>query len=231
MHEKMIWLNDQIQYVFREHIVEYDMVAASLSISKRYHLLDDDVIQQMQLMSKDQRTRKVGMIQRDNKEFSEKLLKGIREIRRKFIEINGLSENDILSLHSDAMVFTMKKPVISEIEGVKFLKKGEWSSYIRYDNIEMYYADQYITFKNIPKEMLYQHTMGLTKHITKVFDMLEDYDEDVLKYISKFQSLYLKDKLPEQYYVPFGKVGDYKVSNLKLLAYIASVAINDTKGW
>ena len=231
MHDKMIWMNDQIQFLFRENIVEYDMVAASLSVSERFHLLDDTLIQQMKLMPKEQRTRKVGMLQRDNKEFSEKLLKGIREMRRKFLDVNGLTEKNILSLHSDAVLFSSKNQIISDIEGVQFVQKGNWSSYIRYDNIEMFYADDYITFKNVPKEMLYQHTMGMTKHLTKICNCLENYDEDVLSYLSKFQSLYLKDKLPEAYYVPFGKLGDYKVTNLKLLAYIANMVMMDMKGW
>ena len=40
MHDKLLWLNNGIQYMFNNNIVEYDMVAASLSISERYGLLD-----------------------------------------------------------------------------------------------------------------------------------------------------------------------------------------------
>lgn len=231
MHEKLIWLNDNIQYMFRQNIVEYDMVAASLSISERFHLLDEKLIEQMKLMPKEQRTRQVGLIQRDDKEFSEKLLKGIQEIRRKFLETNGLDEENVLSLHSDAILFSSKKTIVDNIEGVQFLQKGSWSSYIRYDNIEMYYTNGYITYKNVPKDMLFQHTLGLNKHLIKVFDYMENYDEEVFSYLSKFQSSYLRDKLPGQFYVPFGKVGDTKISNMKLLAYIANVVLSDHKGW
>jgi hypothetical protein len=44
MHDKQVWTNSNIQYMFHEHICEYDMVSASLSISKRFQLLDNDLI-------------------------------------------------------------------------------------------------------------------------------------------------------------------------------------------
>ncbi len=231
MHDKSIWLNDHIQYMFRENIVEYDMRAASLSIAERYHLLDDKLIQQMKLMPKDQRTRKVGLIQKDDKEFSEKLLKGIREIRRKFLETNGLDERNVIALHSDAVFFSSKKNIIDNIEGVQFVHKNTWTSYMRYDRVEMYYADGYITYKNVPKEALYQHTLGMNKHLLKIFEYLENYDEDIFEYLSKFQTQYLKDKLPIQYYEAFGRVDQYKMYNLKLLSFLANVVLSDVKGW
>ena len=71
MHDKMMWFNDNIQFMFHQNIVEYDMAAASVSVAERFQLLDDATIQQMKLMSKDKRTRQMGLLQRDNKEFSQ----------------------------------------------------------------------------------------------------------------------------------------------------------------
>ena len=105
MHEKMLWFNDDIQYMFHDNIVEYDMVAASVSLSERFNLLDKETIELLKLLPKEKRTRKVGMIQRDNKEFSNQLILCELETRRKFIESNNLDEKSILSLHSDAVIF------------------------------------------------------------------------------------------------------------------------------
>jgi hypothetical protein len=92
--------------------------------------------------------------------------------------------------------------------------------------------NDYIKYQNINQTMLMEQTMGINLHIKKVFRMIEDYDEDIFNYLSKFQMQYLQDKLPQQYYVPFGRVGaDYKAYNLQLLAFLANVVIEETKQW
>lgn len=230
MHDKSIWFNDNIQYIFHKNIVEYDMNAASVSVCERFKLLTDSEIEKLKLMPKDQRTRWMGLKQRD-KEFSQQLLSGIREIRRKFIELNGLSEYNILSLHSDAIDFIRTKEVITKIEGVTFKQSFECNSYIRYHNIEIFYQDGVIKYKNIPRDILNQHTLGLNKHIMAFCDRIDNYDTDILRFISKFQRQYLQDKLPEYYYIPFGTTGVFKMENLQLLAYFANIAIQEVKSW
>ena len=109
--------------------------------------------------------------------------------------------------------------------------KNTWSSYLRYKKIEMFYADGYITYKGVPKDMIQQHTLGLNKYLCNVFEKLENYDADVLKYIAKFQKMYLQDKLQEHYYIPFGYNGSFKVSNLDLLGYIANIVLCEVNSW
>ena len=232
MHDKQVWENNDIQYMFHEHICEYDMEAASLSIAKRFQLLDNDLITQLNLMKKEDRVVKIGLIQREDKDFSQSLLSGIRDIRQKFIIQNNLSTDDIIALHSDAVFMRTHNKVITDIEGVNFRKKGEWTSFMRFKNINMYYMNDYIKYQNINQTMLMEQTMGINLHIKKVFRMIEDYDEDIFNYLSKFQMQYLQDKLPQQYYVPFGRVGaDYKAYNLQLLAFLANVVIEETRHW
>ena len=232
MHAHQIWNNDNIQFIFHSNIVEYDMSQASVSICERFKLLDDSTIQRLKLMSKHQRTVEMGLMQRDNKEFSEQLLKGIRDIRRKFIQVNELTEEDIITIHSDAIFFIMKKDIIDEIEGVKFKRKNTWTSFIRYDKMEMFYdGNGIITYKGVPRELLDTHTLGLNKYMIKIFTMIENYDSSVLKFLSKFQKNYLQDKLPDFYYISFGKRGEYKIYNMKLLSYIASITLIESKSW
>lgn len=235
MHDKMIWTNDSIEFLFHGNVQEYDMEAASVSVCEKYKLLPDELINELKLMPKSQRTVKMGKLQRGNKQFSENLLAGIREIRKKFIELNNLTEDDILSLHSDACFINTSKTIISNIENVKFNKKNSWNSYIRYKGIEMFYRydikNNYIDYKNVPEEMVQQHTLGLNVYLKKVFGYIEDYDENVLNYIAKFQKQYLQNALPEQYYYPFGRNGNYKFSNLELTAFIAQIAIKEVNEW
>jgi hypothetical protein len=217
--------------MFHSNIVEYDMKAMSVSISEKFNLLDDETIRILKLLPKDQRTKRVGLIQRDNKVYSQRLKECELDIRRKFLEINSLDETNVVSLHSDACIFNSKKDVVNNIDGIEFKHANTWTSYIRYKEIEMFYNDGVITYKGIPKEMLNQHTLGMNKYLCTVFNKIENYDTDILNYLSRFQKNYLQDKLPDFYYTPFGRNGVYKMGNISLLSFIAKVVLSEMKGW
>ena len=231
MNEKLMWFNPNIQFMFHGNIVEYDMRAMSVSISEKYNLLDEETIKLLKLLPKDQRTKRVGLIQRDDKIYSERLISCELETRRKFLEVNGLDETNVLSLHSDACIFNSRKSIINNIEGIEFKHANTWTSYMKYKGIEMFYSNGVLTYKGIPKEMLNQHTLGIHKYLCNVFDKVENYDYDILEFLSKFQRRYLQDKLPDFYYIPFGRTGDFKMSNLGLLSFVTNVVLEDMKGW
>lgn len=230
MNEKLLWFNPNIQYMFHANIVEYDMKAMSVSISERYNLLEQSIIDKLKRMPKDQRTRAVGLMQRDNKEYSEKLIKCELETRKKFLETNNLTESDVICLHSDACIFNSRKKIINNIEGVEFKHANTWSSYIRFKGIEMFYDGAVLEYKGVAKELLNQHTMGIHRYLCEVFNKLENYDQSIIDFITKFQMKYLQDKLPDYYYTPFGRLGDFKMSNLELFAFIANVVMREVGG-
>ena len=66
--------------------------------------------------------------------------------------------------------------------------------------------------------------------LCEVFNKLENYDDSVVDFITKFQAKYLQDRLPNYYYIPFGRMGDYKMSNLELFAFIANVVMKELRG-
>lgn len=234
MHEKMIYFNDNLQYVFGKNIVEYDMVEASVSVSESYKLLPKEVIEQFRLLPKEKRTRKMGLLQRDDPEFSKKLINCIKETRRKFIETNHIAEDNILSFHSDAVFMLYQPSIKNNIDGVEFKCKHHWSSYIRYNKIEMFHDDNKdtITYKNIPLDMINMHTLGINIYLLKIFNMMENCDLSILEYLSKFQKQYLQDKLPPYYYIPFGTVGGMdKIDNLQLFSFIANITLEEVTHW
>lgn len=231
MYEKLLWINPNIQYMFHSNIVEYDMRAMSVSISERYNLLDSETIALLKLMPKEERTKKVGLLQRDNKDYSNRLIECELETRRKFLEINNIQEDDVLSLHSDACIFKSTKEIINNIEGVEFKHANTWSAYMNYRGIEMFYDNGVIDYKGIPKQMLGQHTLGVHSYLLNVFNKIENYDSDILDFLAKFESKYLQYRLPDQYYLPFGKMGEYQMTNLSLFGFIAKVVLSEMRGW
>ena len=236
MHDKMIWFNEKMPYAFHGNIVEWDMEKASLSVCERFNLLDKNEIIRMKGLPKLERERAMGMHQRGNKEFSNQLLSGIREIRRKFLEVNGLDETNTLSLHNDAIIFNSRKQIISNIEGINFHHDHTWDAYVRYDRAEIFYKmdDDGIAsldFKNVGKEKVQEHTMGLNKYLMKVIEYLENYDQDVFQYMRKFQKKYLQDQLPEYYYSAFTKIGDFKTTNFEFFGFLANVVLKEVSSW
>lgn len=231
MIEKLQWFNEDISYMFRKNIVEYDMQAASLAVAERFKLLPKDKLIQLRNMPKDRRTKEVGCMQRDDKDFSEKLLDGIVKTRQEFLDVNNISEDDILCVHSDAIIFNMKSSIEDTVDCVRFVPKHAWSSYMRFRNIEIYYGNGCIDYKGIPKEMLQMHTLGINKYLLKVFDMIELCDEGVIDYVKKIETRYITDRLPDFFYIPFGKVGKHKMENLQLFAFVANAIIGDMYEW
>ena len=229
MFAKTLWMNPDMEYVIRQNIVEYDMQQASLSVSRRFHLMDDAKLDILERMPKEKRTKEVGLMQREDKVLSDNIIDGILQTRKEFIETNQLNEDTIITLHSDALMFIQKRVITDNIHGVPFIHKHSWSSYIRYGRVEMFYSDGCIDYKGIPKPMLQQHTLGINQYLLNVFSLLEDNNPDIFPFLTRFQRMYLQDKLPEYYYLPFGTVGKHKIENFKLLSFIAKIAMNEIR--
>ena len=218
--------------MFRSNIVEYDMQTASLAVSERYQLLDPILLEQLRNSPKQDRVVKIGLMQRDSKEFSDKMIHGIIETRQQFLDQNHIDDDDILALHSDAVVFNMKTPRINaSVDNVKFIRKGQWTSYIQYEGVEIYHNDGIIDIKGIPKNIAKQHTLGMIKFLQKIFGYLEACDDSVLSYLRKFQKRYYYDKLQDFFYKSFPKAGEIKYNNLNFLAFISQVIAMDMREW
>lgn len=236
IYEKMNFKNTDITYSFHRPIVEFDIHQASLSISDRYGLLDKDFVNKLKLLPKEDRVVQIGCIQRDDKEFSKKFLQYELDIRKQFIEENKIPLSDIITCHSDSLIFIYDgnvKDIKSDIDGIPFTHRNTWTSYMLYkEKIEMYFDNNkmIIDYKGIPKDMVKQHMFGIHKYLMKVFHMLEERDSEIYRYLSMFQRKYLMNQLPDYYYFPFGYNGKYKLENMNLFGYIADVALLSMKG-
>lgn len=228
---KLMTFNENIDYMFHVNIVEYDMVAASVSVCEKYKLLSDDKIQWLKLLPKEKRTIEMGKMQKDSA-FSEIMINGILETREMFIKENNINDEDIISLHSDALFFIKRNRIKSKVNDIEFKLKNSYCGYMKYDDrIEMFYTGEYIDFKQIPIDIVQEHTLGINKVILNIFNKIENYDDSVIEYLSKINSLYLQDKLPEYYYNSFGKIGEYKIENFKLFAFLANVILKEVRTW
>ena len=89
-------------------------------------------------MEKDARNKQIGMIQRDDPVFKERLKESFVNIRKVFFETNDIQDNEILAIKKDA-IFTLDRHMSQRTFGpVEFVRKNTYTSYLYLNNYEMY---------------------------------------------------------------------------------------------
>lgn len=206
---KQMWLNPNIEYLFDNEIIEYDMSDAGFSLIKQYKLLPDLKIQELTKLGKGmERHIAIGKLQGEDKEFSKALSDKFTEIRTIFIASNNLTDNDIISVKKDA-IFTIGKCEKTRFGSLIFKPKNVYSSYVRFPEIrdlEIYYGTDQIDIKGMSDEAVNRHRLYMLDFITKVIHMLEVKDRRVKKYINTFISDYKFHELDDGYYLEFNNI-------------------------
>lgn len=203
---KTTWLNPNIEYLFGNEIFEYDIRDAGFSLIKQYKLLPDSKIKELSMMNKGvERHIEIGKIQRDNKEFSSKLLDKFAEIRSIFISANNLSSNDILSVKKDA-IYTIGQCNRLKFGSIEFCPKNYYSSYIRFgeiSNLEIYYSDINIDIKGMGNHAINRHRLYMLEFLRSTINMIENNDSKIKRTIIRFINDYKTQNLDEEFYIEF----------------------------
>ena len=215
-YKKSTWLNPNIEYLFNADIVEYDMKDGGFSLIKQFDLLPNDKIRDLERIDKGiARHIEIGKLQRDDKEFSKALNNKFAEVRKIFITMNGIVDNDIISVKKDA-IFTTKHCRYVNFDKVHFANKHHYTSYIRFpniNNIEIYYGDNNIDIKGMSDLAANCHRLYLIEFLKRVINMIENKDARLKRYLYNFISNYKFNKLEsETFYLEFNnKSRDYDV--------------------
>lgn len=200
------WKNPDIEYLFNEDIIEYDITDAGFNIIKAFKLLPRDKIQELEGLPKGiTRHIAVGKLQRDDKAFSDRLLNQFAYVRDVFIHANALTSDDIISVKKDAF-FTIKQCNRLKFGQVEFLEKNRYSSYIRFPNIqdiEIYYSNNGIDVKGIGDTSLNRHRLTMLEFLSNVIPRIEAKDESVKRYMMNFIKQYKSHELEDEYYLEF----------------------------
>ena len=201
------WLNPNIEYLFGENIIEYDMKDAGFSLIKQFHLLPDDEIARLERIPKGvNRHIAVGCIERDNKDFAQALTDKFCEARQVFIDINGInSETNIIAVKKDA-IFTIDPVKRTKFGVVEFAIKNRYSSYIRFKtngDIELYYNDSGIDIKGIGDIAANRHRIYTIEWLRGYFRLMENKDSSVKRYLMNYITEFKAGELEDEYYLEF----------------------------
>lgn len=203
---KEIYYNENIEYLIDSEIIEYDMSDAGFSLIKQFRLLPLEKIEELERIPKGRdRHIQVGMIQRDDKVFSERLKECFARMREAFITSNNLNDNNIIAVKKDA-IFTSKICNKLKFENVVFNPKNTYSSYIRFsdlNNLEIYYYNNNIDIKGMGEIAYRKHRIYMIDFIIKIINLLESKNNRVKREIISFIDEYLSGQLAQEYYLEF----------------------------
>lgn len=205
---KTTYLNPNIEYLFDNEIIEYDIRDAGFSIIKYYKLLSPEQIKTLANLEKNERHRAVGILQGRDKEFSKALMNKFTEVRTVFISVNNLSDNNIVSVKKDA-IFTIGECNQIKFGKIEFVAKNRYSSYLRFVdnmNIEVYYNSEGMEIKGIGDSAVNRHRLYILEFIKGMISNLESRDQSAKRNLKKFIDDYKGMKLDEEYYIEFNNM-------------------------
>lgn len=191
-----------IDYIISKNIIEYDMKNAGYNLIKFFNLLPDDKIDYLNSLNKYNRTIQIGLYSRDDKKFASELTKSFSKLRKIFFDENNLENKNILSIKKDAIFVIGKECKKTKFKNIEFVKKNKYTSYHRFDNIEMYYRslNNSLDIKGINNELLYQNEDFLS-FLKKAFYLIEtDNDKQFISFMKKFIKKYKERNLDINFY-------------------------------
>lgn len=203
--KKSVWLNPDIEYIFGDEIIEYDIRDAGFNLIRQYKLLPEEKIKELLYMEKMERHITIGKIQGADKDFSDVLMNKFAEIRSIFINTNKIRDNDIISVKKDAL-FIIGEQQRTKFGMVEFRDKNRYSSYIRFPNIrdlEIYYGEDNFDIKGMGDSAISRHRLYMIEFLRNIISMLENNDIRIKRYLKKFIDNYKFHNLDEEYYLEF----------------------------
>lgn len=212
LYENDKYLNKDIEYIFGNEIIEYDLKSAGFNILCYFNLISDSMKNKLANMGKQERQIQIGIMQKNNKEFAEKLSNGFKEARRLFFEANNIGDLDILSIKKDA-IFTLKPCRNVRFGNLFFDTKNKYTSYLYLNRYEFLYNQDKIDIKGISDSNVELHNDGFLLFLKDYFMYKESMTNDyVRKFIIDFAKDYKEKELPIEFYRELNKNSLYKTN-------------------
>ena len=213
--EKDTFINENIFYLFNKEIIEYDMKEAGFSLIKEYHLIDDNTLNELKKMGKEQRKIKIGKLQIKDDKLKSGLKESFKSARKRFFEENDIKDDEVISIKKDAIFVTKFCKTTKFGKHIDFRPKHEYSSYIRLDKkLEFYYSPIELSVKGIGDDKVQLHYDYLIKFINLYFKKMETSDNnDVILFLRHFIDKYKNRELDVGFYRNFNSRSNFSVFN------------------
>jgi len=223
------YLNKNIPFI-KEKITEYDLKEAGFSVIKKYKLLSQEVISELNLLDKKERNIAIGKLRKDDNTLSNGIRDGIKNSVKALIEENKVEKEKILSIKNDA-VFIMGNTLCSklEFEGVYFKIDNNYTSYHYLNEKEFYYnsIQNILHTKGFNNKIIEMHSPFFLNFLQEYFRQFEYLDSlVVLSYLKKFREKYLTRSLNTEYYRELNGFNSFKLLNRSGVYYKDQISEN-----
>lgn len=206
-----LWINKNINYMFNQEIIEYDIESAGLNLAIKFQLLPEEVCEELKSLKKEDRVVKLGLLQKNDNELKNKLKEAFVKIRKLFFEKNELDLSNVISIKKDA-VFVTKECKHTTFDNVKFRPKHTFTSYILLGRLECYYNQEELVIKGMNERELQYHQDYMLTLIRRFFYKMETGSkEDCLRFITSFINRYKRKELDIEYYKEFKAGGTFRM--------------------
>lgn len=130
-----------VECIIDRHIREFDISKANINVLADIGEIDETTYQNLVAAPKIDREIFIGKLQGSVQGLSEKLAVGIANARKIFIESNGITDEEILSIRNDSITVIGDRPIRNlNITGrVGFRESARYTSFYRVSNISFLY--------------------------------------------------------------------------------------------
>jgi hypothetical protein len=211
--EKTNYLNKEIVYLKNTVISEYDIRSAGFTVIKFKKLLPQEEILELEEMDKDKRNVWIGKRILSFPKISEEIINTLSDIRKDFVVLNQINEEDLLSIKKDAIFLIKKIPAVLTIGMFEFRSKGTFTSYLYINNKEFYYSSRNdkMEIKGLSEDVRNLQENYLLKDIRKIMSMSEKLTSDqMFLFLKQYRSKYLNRQLDKEAYRDM-ETGKYSV--------------------
>lgn len=199
---KCIETNQSIDYAINTFIAEYDIKSAHATAL--YFIKGKEVYDELMKMEKLARNTTIGCMIRDEPGLHDKIAALLLQWFNKFCEVNVIKEQNFISSTRDSILLVNKKPIKTTLEDGKVLfrnKDGEFTSYIRINNLEILFdsVSYNLRIKGINKEYVESNPVFI-RLFKQLLTLVEDSKNltagKILKKANLLRNKYINSKDP-----------------------------------
>lgn len=215
LYKRTLYLNKDIDYLIGEEIIEYDLQEGGFNLCKYFKLLSDEQMRELLPLDKEHRHIKLGLYQRDNKEFASKLNECFMMARKMFFEANEIEDNSVLAIKKDAMFIRNKRCKFTQFDNLNFRAKNCYSSYLYINKIEFYFNDDKVDIKQLGDKAIELHKDYMIDFLSTFIKICEKGSRiNSIKYLTDFIKYYRHRDLDIGYYRELNKSSKYAIMDI-----------------
>lgn len=227
--DRYSYITDQ-KCIVNANIYEYDIRACNVSVLRAYKKISEQEYRNFLVMDKMIREKTIGEKERmENKIYghspTQKLIaNGTKEAKEKLFELNGIRDEDVVRIASDAVFVNIPYPLqfttvpIGYDGSVTFKQNGPWHAMVKCNSVIVFFKNLDdgnfdVVVKGINDRFIPIHTCFLSFLAELTTNMERMPRNDVLRLFKDFYENYVSMSLPIGYYREFNSNSSYRIKN------------------